>query len=242
MLKINNVSVSIEQKQILNKLSLAFEPSKIYAIMGPNGSGKSSLVYTLLGHPMYQMSEGTIDFLDMDLASMKVDERARAGIFVAFQYPHSIGGVKVMDFLRESYRALSSQDVNLDEFQQKIRDAFACVGLDESFLYRGLNEGFSGGEKKRLEVAQLLLFKPKLAILDEIDSGLDIDAIKKIASAIHHAKQHNPDMTLVLITHYQRILHHISPDSVHILMNGRIVCSGDNKLALRIEEMGYDAI
>lgn len=239
MLKINNLTVSVADKFVLQDLSLILEPGSVHAIMGPNGSGKSTLAYTLMGHPRYIITHGSIELNGVNLLELPVEKRARAGLFLACQYPQEVPGVQVFTFLREAYRMLVGHELPVADFKKLILDIFDVVKLDHSFLYRNLHEQFSGGEKKRLEIAQLLLLKPKIAILDEIDSGLDVDGLALIAEAIAHACRENRALTVIIITHYARILEHVVPDFVHILQNGKITQTGSSILAQRIDQRGY---
>ncbi len=242
MLSLENISISCSETKVINNLSLSFTPGTVTVLMGPNGSGKSTLAYTLMGHPKYYVTQGSIIFNEHNFLELPVEKRARLGLFLACQYPQEVPGVQVFTFLKEAHRMLTGKELSVSDFQQLLYTVFDTVKLDHSFAYRNLHEGFSGGEKKRLEIAQLLLFQPKLAILDEIDSGLDVDALKLVAEAINTARIQNPAMSIVLITHYARILKYITPDTVHILMNGSIVKSGDHSLAELIESKGYDGL
>lgn len=242
MLSIKNLTVSLDKKIVIKNLSLDIAKGTITVLMGPNGSGKSTLAYTLMGHPSYAHTLGEVIFLEQNILELPVEKRARAGIFLACQYPQEVPGVQVTTFLKEAYRMLVRQDITAQDFQQKLYLALDAVKLDHSFAYRYLNEGFSGGEKKRLEIVQMLLLQPKIAILDEIDSGLDVDAIKLVADAILHARTVCPDIVIIIITHYQKILDYIQPDRVHILVEGSLVASGTKELAQRINQQGYDAL
>lgn len=242
MLSLDNISISCSETKVINNLSLSLIPGTVAVLMGPNGSGKSTLAYTLMGHPNYTVTHGSIFLNGHNLLELPVERRARLGLFLACQYPQEVPGVQVFTFLKEAHRMLTGQEPSVSDFQQLLYTVFDAVKLDHSFAYRNLNEGFSGGEKKRLEIAQLLLFQSKLAILDEIDSGLDVDALKLVAEAINSARKQNPVMSIVLITHYARILKYIIPDTVHILMNGTIVKSGNLSLAELIEYKGYDGL
>ncbi len=237
---ISNLSVAIDNKQILNKINVRIDPGTVHAIMGPNGSGKSSLAYTLAGHPHYSITHGSITFENQDITQLTPDKRAKLGIFLAFQQPYIIAGVRVMTFLKEAHHAVSGQQLSVTEFQELVFKYMDQLRIDRSFVHRNVNEGFSGGEKKRFEMLQLLLLRPKLAVLDEIDSGLDIDALKAVAQALHCAQKENPRLAIVLITHYQRILRYVIPDYVHILSDGRIIKSGSALLAQEVEQKGYD--
>lgn len=240
MLQLSHVTIALQEKPIIENLSLEIGQGSTHALMGPNGSGKSTLALTLMGHPLYDVVSGSLLFNREDLLALPVEKRARAGLFLACQYPPAIPGVQVLTFLKESHRMLTQIDISVTDFKELVMAAFDAVKLDHSFMYRNVHEGFSGGEKKRFEVAQLLLFKPKLAILDEIDSGLDVDALGIIARALTTFKNENPSFSLLIITHYNRVLEYIQPDKVHILAKGRLWVSGDKELARSIEQRGYD--
>lgn len=241
MLSINKLNVSVNEQAILNGIDLQVNPGEVHAIMGPNGSGKSSLSKSLAGHPAYKVTSGEVSYLGQDLLPLSPEERARAGIFLSFQYPLEIPGVANINFLKASVNAVrKAQGKNtLDaiEFLSFIREKCALLDMDESFLYRGINEGFSGGEKKRNEILQMAALEPKLAILDETDSGLDIDALRVISQGVNAMR--SPDRSIILVTHYQRLLDYIEPDFIHVLVNGRIIMSGDKTLALELEKKGY---
>lgn len=239
MLKINNLSASIVDKQILNQINLNISSGEQHILMGPNGSGKSSLAVCLMGHPDYKILAGQILFNDRDITNLPPHERARLGIFLAFQYPKAIPGLKVFSFLKTIYESFTGNVISVPDFEKLLNTNLEIVGIDKSFIHRDVNDGFSGGEKKRFEMLQLLLLKPKLAIIDEIDSGLDVDALKVVAEVINLCHQQNPNFTLILITHYQRILKYLKPDFVHILQKGKIVKTGGAELALQIEKSGY---
>jgi len=248
---IKNLHVNVEGQEILKGVDLAVSKGEIHAIMGPNGSGKSTLANTLMGHPAYEVTEGEIWFEGDNIVGMSPDERARRGLFLAFQYPSSIPGVSVANFLRTALNARRSGgdggdgngngkggSISVREFRKLLKDKMAMLQMDESFARRYLNEGFSGGEKKRMEILQMAMLKPEIAILDETDSGLDIDALRIVAEGVNQLA--GPDLGVLVITHYQRILDYIRPDHVHILVNGRIVMSGGPELALELEQRGYD--
>ncbi|MEL6717783.1 MAG: Fe-S cluster assembly ATPase SufC [Bacteroidota bacterium] len=244
MLSIKNLQANIEDKSILNGINLDIKPGEIHAIMGPNGSGKSTLANVLAGREEYEVIGGSIDFLGEDLLEMEVDERAHAGIFMAFQYPVEIPGVTNATFLKSAVAAIREarelEELSPMDMLKLLREKAKMLGIDQSFLKRSLNEGFSGGEKKRNEMLQMALLEPKLAVLDETDSGLDIDALKIVADAVNQLR--SADRSFIVVTHYQRLLNYIVPDYVHVLYNGRIVKSGDKTLALELEERGYDWI
>jgi len=243
-LEIKNLHVSIEGKEILKGLDLTIEQGKIHAIMGPNGTGKSTLAYTLMGHPSYTVTEGEVHFKGQNVLELEADERSRLGIFLAFQYPVAIPGVTVANFLRTAInarrRAVNPEDkgMPIPEFRKLLKEKMAMLKMDQTFAGRYLNEGFSGGEKKRAEILQMATLTPEIAILDETDSGLDIDALRIVADGVNALM--NKDMGVLIITHYQRLLNYIKPDYVHIMLDGRIVESGGPDLALHLEEQGYD--
>ena len=244
MLKITDLKVSIEDKAILNDINLEVNPGEIHAIMGPNGSGKSTLANVLAGRDEYEVVGGSVDFGGKDLLDMDVDERSHEGLFLAFQYPVEIPGVTNAIFLKSAINAgreaREEEALKPVEILKLIKAKAAMLGIDPSFLKRSLNEGFSGGEKKRNEMLQMAVLEPKLGILDETDSGLDIDALKVVAESVNALR--SPDRSFIVVTHYQRLLDHIVPDFVHVLYNGKIVKSGDKNLALELEEKGYDWI
>jgi len=244
MLTVKDLKVDIEDKTILNGINLEVKPGEVHAIMGPNGSGKSTLANAIAGRENYEVQSGSIQFKGEDLLEMEVDERALAGIFMAFQYPVEIPGVSTSNFLKSiinaNRKALGKEELNAMEMLKFIRERINMVGMDEKFLRRSLNEGFSGGEKKRSEMLQMALLEPALAILDETDSGLDIDALRVVSDAVN--KMRSEDRSFIIVTHYQRLLSYIEPDHVHVLYDGRIVKSGDKSLALKLEDKGYDWI
>ncbi len=241
MLSIKDLHASVDGKTILNGLSLTVNPGEVHAIMGPNGSGKSTLGHVLAGRPGYEAISGSVEFLGQNLLELETEERAHLGLFLAFQYPVEIPGVSNMEFLKASVDAARKErgEPALDAvtFMKMAREASKIVDLDPAFLKRGVNEGFSGGEKKRNELMQMMLLEPKLAIMDETDSGLDIDALQVVANGVNSMR--NKDRSFILVTHYQRLLNFIEPDFVHVLSGGKIVRSGDKSLALELEERGY---
>ncbi len=242
MLDIKNLKASIDEKEILKDVSMSFRAGEVHAIMGPNGSGKSTLAKVIAGHPDYEVTQGDIVLDNESILELEADDRALKGVFMAFQYPVEIPGVTNSSFLRMAYNAKQKFDgkdeVDPLEFNQIIRDKTKLLHIDNDFLNRSVNHGFSGGEKKRNEILQLAVLEPKVAILDETDSGLDIDALKLVSDAVNTLR--SPDKTFVLVTHYQRLLNYIVPDYVHIFANGRVIKSGDKSLALEVEEKGYD--
>lgn len=245
-LEIKNLHVNIEDKEILKGLDLTVEQGKVHAIMGPNGTGKSTLAYTLLGHPNYTVTQGEVHFKGQNVLELKPDERARLGLFLAFQYPVAIPGVTVANFLRSAInsrrRAANPEDkgISIAEFRKMLKEKMELLKVDPNFAGRYLNDGFSGGEKKRAEILQMAALKPEIAILDETDSGLDIDALRIVADGVNALI--GKDLGVLVITHYQRLLNYIKPDVVHVMMNGRIVESGGPDLALHLEEKGYEWI
>jgi Fe-S cluster assembly ATP-binding protein len=244
MLEIRNLHVSVDGNEILHGLDLTVRPGQVHAIMGPNGSGKSTLAQVLAGHPAYAVTGGTIHFEGKDLTELQPEERAQAGIFLAFQYPVEIRGVTNAYFLRSALNAVrkarGQEELDPVDFLEVLDQKLKTIGWDDSLMNRSVNEGFSGGEKKRNEILQLAVLEPKLAILDETDSGLDIDALKTVAEAVN--KLRADDRSFVVVTHYQRLLNYIVPDQVHVLADGRIVRSGGKDLALELEAKGYDWI
>jgi Fe-S cluster assembly ATP-binding protein len=226
-------------KEILKGVDLTVNSGETHAIMGPNGSGKSTLAYSIAGHPKYEITGGSVHLDGADILEMSVDERAKAGLFLAMQYPVEVPGVSVSNFLRTAATALRGEAPNVRKWVGEVKDAMAALKMDPAFAERSVNEGFSGGEKKRHEIMQLELLKPKIAILDETDSGLDVDALKIVSEGVNRAKAEN-DLGVLLITHYTRILRYIKPDFVHVFANGRIVEEGGPELAERLEENGYE--
>jgi Fe-S cluster assembly ATP-binding protein len=227
------------QKEILKGVDLTVNSGETHAIMGPNGSGKSTLAYSIAGHPKYEITGGTVHLDGKDILEMSVDERAKAGLFLAMQYPVEVPGVSVSNFLRTAATALRGEAPNVRKWVGEVKEAMASLKMDPAFAERSVNEGFSGGEKKRHEIMQLELLKPRIAILDETDSGLDVDALKIVSEGVNRAKASN-DLGVLLITHYTRILRYIKPDFVHVFANGRIVEEGGPELADKLEEHGYE--
>jgi Fe-S cluster assembly ATP-binding protein len=243
-LEVRNLHVSIEGNEILKGLDLTVEQGKVQAIMGPNGTGKSTLAYTLMGHPSYEVTEGEVYFKGQNILELEPDERSRLGIFLAFQYPVAIPGVTVANFLRTALNARrraenpDDKGIPIPEFRKLLKEKMAMLKVDQSFAGRYLNEGFSGGEKKRAEILQLATLQPEIAILDETDSGLDIDALRIVSEGVNTLL--SKDLGVLVITHYQRLLNYIRPDYVHVMLGGRIVESGGPDLALHLEEKGYE--
>jgi Fe-S cluster assembly ATP-binding protein len=249
-LVIKNLHVRVEGQEILKGLNLEIGKGEIHAIMGPNGSGKSTLANTLMGHPAYEVTEGEIWFKGKNIVELPADERSRLGLFLAFQYPSAIPGVSVANFLRTAINARyekpessgngngNRRGISMRDFRKLLKEKMAMLKMDPSFARRYLNDGFSGGEKKRMEILQMAMLKPEIAILDETDSGLDIDALRIVSEGVNQLM--SPDLGVLVITHYQRILNYVKPEHVHILVNGRIVLSGGPELALELEEKGYD--
>jgi Fe-S cluster assembly ATP-binding protein len=239
-LRVENLHVNIADREIVRGLSLAVPRGEVHAIMGPNGSGKSTLAKVLAGHPDYQVTAGRVTMDGESLFELEPDERARRGLFLAFQYPSEVPGVTIANFLRAAMqsRLPEGEELEATDYYAKLYEKMELLGMDRSFTSRSVNEGFSGGEKKRTEILQLAMLEPKYAILDETDSGLDIDALKTVAHGVNSLR--GPDIGVLLITHYQRILNYIVPDHVHVMVNGRIVRSGGKELALELEERGYD--
>jgi Fe-S cluster assembly ATP-binding protein len=249
-LVIKNLHVAVEGKEILKGLDFEMNKGEVHAIMGPNGSGKSTLANTLMGHPAYQVTEGEIWFKGQNIVGLTPDERARLGLFLAFQYPLSIPGVSAANFLRTAVNARrgqagspgnghgDGQGISMREFRQMLKERMALLKMDANFASRYLNEGFSGGEKKRMEILQMAMLQPEIAVLDETDSGLDIDALRIVSEGVNQLM--SPNLGVLVITHYQRILDYIKPEYVHILVDGRVVMSGGPELALELEERGYD--
>jgi len=237
---IDNLHVSVEGKEIVKGLNLTIERGEIHAIMGPNASGKSTLAHALMGHPRYEITKGTVLLKGESIVGLKPDERARRGLFLAFQYPRAIPGVSMVNFLRSALRAVRGSDVPVREFRTMLQETMELLKVDESFARRYINDGFSGGEMKRAEVLQMSILQPEMAILDETDSGLDIDALRTVAEGINALA--NDQRGFLVITHYQRILNYVRPDHVHVLFDGRIIKSGGPELAHELEAEGYERL
>ncbi|HLF17149.1 MAG TPA: Fe-S cluster assembly ATPase SufC [Candidatus Thermoplasmatota archaeon] len=244
MLNVRDLHVEVEGKPILQGLTLEVKAGEVHAIMGPNGSGKSTLAHVLAGREGYHVTRGSVTYQGKDLLAMDPEERAREGVFLAFQYPVEIPGVANTYFLREALNAVrkrrGDEEMDAVDFLDLVKEKARLVGMDESFLGRGVNEGFSGGEKKRNEILQMAVLEPRLCVLDETDSGLDIDALRTVAAGINALR--SPKRAMLVVTHYQRLLGYVVPDKVHVLQGGRIVRSGDKRLALELEKKGYEAI
>ncbi len=238
MLKIENLHVEIDGSEIVKGLDLEVGKGEIHAIMGPNGSGKSTLANVLMGHPRYEVTDGSITFEGEDALELEPDERAKLGMFLAFQYPSEVPGVSVANFLRTAVNSVREEELSPMEMYRLIQEKMQIMQMDPRFAERYLNEGFSGGEKKRNEILQMLMLNPKLAIMDETDSGLDIDALQVVAKGVNELR--GPEFSAVIITHYQRILRYIEPDRVHVMLDGRLVTSGGKELADTLEDKGYD--
>ena len=238
MLKIEDLHVEIDGQEIVKGLDLEVGKGEIHAIMGPNGSGKSTFANVLMGHPRYEVTGGSITFQDEDVFELEPDERAKLGMFLAFQYPSEVPGVSVANFLRTAVNSVREEELSPMEMYRLLQEKMGIMQMDPKFAERYLNEGFSGGEKKRNEILQMLMLDPKLAIMDETDSGLDIDALQVVAKGVNELR--GPGFSAVIITHYQRILRYIEPDHVHVMLDGRLVTSGGKELAEGLEEKGYD--
>ena len=235
-----DLHVSVDGKEIVKGLDLKVRRGEVHAIMGPNASGKSTLANAIMGHPQYRVTQGKILFKGEDITNLSPDERARRGLFLAFQYPRAIPGVTMVNFLRTALRAVRGSDVPVREFRSMLRETMAMLKIDEDFARRYINDGFSGGEMKRAEVLQMGILQPDMSILDETDSGLDIDALRTVAEGVNSLM--TKDRGMLVITHYQRILNYVQPDFVHVLFNGRIIKSGGRELALELEAEGYERI
>ncbi len=237
-LQIQGLTVEVEGTEILHGVDLEVSRGETHALMGPNGSGKSTLAYSIMGHPAYDITGGQILLGGEDVTGMTPDERAALGLFLAMQYPTEVPGVSLTNFLRTSIGAVRGEDIPVRQFMTELREQFAALGMDEKFLSRNVNEGFSGGEKKRFEILQMALLRPRIAVLDETDSGLDIDAVRIVAEGVNRLS--GPDLGSLIITHYTRILNYITPDKVHVMSAGKIVQSGGRELADELEKSGYE--
>jgi Fe-S cluster assembly ATP-binding protein len=240
MLKIENLHVEIDGNEIVKGLDLEVGKGEIHAIMGPNGSGKSTLANVLMGHPRYEVTGGSVTFEGENVLELEPDERAKLGMFLAFQYPSEVPGVSVANFLRTAVNSVREQELSPMEMYKLLQEKMAVMQMDPRFAERYLNEGFSGGEKKRNEILQMLMLDPRLAIMDETDSGLDIDALQVVARGVNELR--GPEFSAVIITHYQRILRYMQPDRVHVMLDGRLVTSGGKELADELEDKGYDLV
>lgn len=238
LFEFKDIHVQVEGKEVVSGVSLKINPGETHAIMGPNGSGKSSLSNALMGHPAYEITKGEIYLDGADLKDMSADERSRAGLFLAFQYPLAIPGVTVANFLRTALQAHRGKDADMSDYRKLLKTEMKALSIDEVFATRYLNDGFSGGEKKRVEILQMSMLSPRMAILDETDSGLDIDALKTVSGGIN--RYHDDSNGILLVTHYQRMLNYVKPDFVHVMMAGKIVKSGGPEIALKLEDLGYD--
>jgi Fe-S cluster assembly ATP-binding protein len=239
-LKIEGLTASVEGKDILKGIDLTVTQDEVHAVMGPNGSGKSTLANVVMGRPGYEVTGGTITFKGEDITNLTADERAKRGLFLAMQYPVEVPGVSVVNFLRTAYSAVKDEKVSALAFRKHMKEKMNLLGVEDAMVNRYVNQGFSGGEKKKVEILQLAVLEPAIAILDETDSGLDIDSLKAVAGGV--AQLIGPDLGALLITHYQRILNYITPDHVHVMMDGRIVKSGGKELAAELEAKGYEGI
>jgi len=237
-LEIRDLKVEADGTELLHGVTLDLDKGKTIALMGPNGSGKSTLAYAIAGHPAYDITAGSITWQGSDLLALTPDERARLGVFLAMQYPVEVPGVSLTNFLRTAVNAVSEEDVPVREFMTRLRSEMEALGVDESFLQRSVNEGFSGGEKKRFEILQAALLRPQLAVLDETDSGLDVDALKTVSEGVNRLR--GPELGVLIITHYTRILRYIDPDEVHVMFEGQLVASGGPELADELETHGYE--
>ncbi len=238
LFEFNDVHVAVEGKEVVRGVSMRVMPGEIHAIMGKNGSGKSSLSNALMGHPSYEITRGTVLLEGKDVLTMSADERSRAGMFLAFQYPLAIPGVTVANFMRAALKAHRGKDADMSDFRKLFKAEMKALSIDEAFATRYLNDGFSGGEKKRVEILQMSMLRPTVALLDETDSGLDIDALKTVSEGIN--RFHSEHNGIIMVTHYQRLLNYVKPDRVHVMMEGRLVMSGGPELALKLEASGYE--
>lgn len=239
MLKINNLHASVEGNEILSGISLEIRSGEVHAVMGPNGSGKSTLANVLMGNPVYEVTDGNVEYMGEDITDNPADKRAKKGMFMAFQYPESIPGVTIVTMLKAALSNITDTELTTVELRLKVADAMKDLGLEPDFVDRYLNEGFSGGERKRNEILQLAVLEPKLAILDETDSGLDVDGLKIVGEGVNQLR--NKDRSFLIVTHYQRLLNYIKPDYVHVFINGDIVETGNYELSQKLEQEGYDS-
>jgi Fe-S cluster assembly ATP-binding protein len=238
LFEFKDIHVRVEGKEVVSGVSLSINTGETHALMGPNGSGKSSLSNALMGHPAYEITQGEIYLNGENLINMKADERSRAGLFLAFQYPLAIPGVTVANFLRSALQSHRGKEADMTDFRKLLKAEMKALSIDDAFATRYLNDGFSGGEKKRIEILQMAVLNPRIAVLDETDSGLDIDALKIVSEGIN--RYHNESNAILLVTHYQRILNYVKPDFVHVMMNGKIAKSGGPEIALKLEDLGYE--
>jgi len=239
-LEIEGLKASVEGKEILKGIDLTVRQGEVHALMGPNGSGKSTLANVLMGRPGYELTEGTIRFRGQDITKLKPDQRAQLGLFLAFQYPTEIPGVSVVNFLRSAYKAVKGDQISALAFRKRLKEKMTLLGVEDQMVSRYVNQGFSGGEKKKNEILQLAVLEPHIAILDETDSGLDIDSLRAVATGVRQLV--GPSLGVLLITHYQRILNYVTPDRIHVMMAGRIVLSGGPELAPELEQKGYEGL
>jgi len=239
-LEIRGLHVEVEGKEILKGIDLVVRQGEVHAIMGPNGSGKSTLANVIMGRPTYVVTSGEVRFKGQNIATLKPDQRAQLGLFLAFQYPTEIAGVSVVNFLRTAYQSVKGEQVSALAFRKRLKEKMQMLGVEDAMVARYVNQGFSGGEKKKNEILQLAVLEPDIAILDETDSGLDIDSLKAVAGGVQQLI--GPSLGVLLITHYQRILNYITPDSIHVMMDGRIVLSGGPELAHELESKGYEGL
>ena len=239
ILSINNLSASINGKRILDNINLEVKKGEVCALMGPNGSGKSTLANVVMGNPKYKIENGSILINNEDITNLKVNEKAKKGLFMSFQYPSEISGVTIGNFLRTALNSINNSNISVMEFQKILKEKMNLLGIKDTFAKRYINEGFSGGEKKKFEILQMLVLQPKFAFLDETDSGLDVDSLKIVAEGINNIKN-TSDIGILIITHYQRILNYIKPDHIYIMVDGKIIKKGDSSLSSKLEELGYE--
>lgn len=239
-LEVHGLKAMVEGKQILKGIDLVVPQGEVHAIMGPNGSGKSTLANVIMGRPGYTVTEGSVRFRGQDITALRPDQRAQLGLFLAFQYPTEIPGVSVVNFLRSAYKAVKGDQISALAFRKRLKEKMAILGVEDAMVARYVNQGFSGGEKKKNEILQLAVLEPDIAILDETDSGLDIDSLRAVATGVEQLI--GPSLGVLLITHYQRILNYVTPDRIHVMMDGRLVLSGGPELADRLEQKGYEGI